>query len=79
MTTSTEGRGLLTEADKFITLRAAGDRIGVSRWTIRERVRAGLLPAYRTGPGSEWRVKVSDVDALLTRVQPTAAQTDQRD
>ncbi len=71
-----------TKADKFIGLTEAGQRIGVSPWTIRERVRAGLLPAYRTGPGSEWRVKATDVAAFIAArtVVPElpAAQTDQR-
>lgn len=57
--------------DRFVGLREAGERVGLSYWTIRGRVRAGLLPAYRTSPTSALRVKVSDVDALLTRVEPT--------
>jgi hypothetical protein len=59
-----------TEDDRFIGLRAAGERVGLSYWSIRGRVRAGLLPAYRTSPTSALRVKVSDVDALLSRVEP---------
>lgn len=56
--------------DRFIGLREAGERVGLSYWSIRSRVRDGLLPAYRTSPTSDLRVKVSDVDALLTRVTP---------
>ncbi len=59
------------KGDRFVGLREAGERVGLSYWTIRGRVRAGLLPAYRTSPTSALRVKVSDVDALLTRVEPT--------
>jgi len=62
-----------TESDKFIGLAEAGQRIGVSRWTIRQRIVAGLLPGYRTSPTSPLRVRVSDVDALLTRVTPESA------
>jgi len=58
------------EGDRFVGLREAGQRIGLSYWSIRGRVRDGLLPAYRTSPTSALRVKVSDVDALLTRVEP---------
>jgi excisionase family DNA binding protein len=54
--------------EHFIGLSEAGQRIGVSRWTIRQRINAGVLPGYRTGPKSELRVKTSDVDALLIRV-----------
>ncbi|OBG00703.1 DNA-binding protein [Mycobacterium sp. 852014-52450_SCH5900713] len=67
-----------TEGDRLIGLSEAGKRIGVSRWTIRQRIVAGLLPGYRTSPTSELRVKASDVDALLIRVTPesVAAQLD---
>ncbi len=58
------------EDDRFVGLREAGQRIALSYWSIRGRVRDGLLPAYRTSPTSALRVKVSDVDALLTRVEP---------
>jgi|GEM_PF-1130249 len=58
-----------TEA-RFITLHEAGRRVGVSYWTMQRRVQAGLLPAYRTGPNSDIRVKVADVDALLVPVRP---------
>lgn len=57
--------------DRFIGSREAGERVGVSRWTIQRRIRDGLLPAYRTGSNtSPLRVKVSDVDALLKPVRP---------
>ncbi|OKH80877.1 hypothetical protein EB75_18890 [Mycobacterium sp. ST-F2] len=59
-----------TEGDRYIGLAEAGARIGVSRWTIRQRIDRGLLPGYRTSLTSPLRVRVSDVDALLTRVTP---------
>jgi excisionase family DNA binding protein len=59
-----------TEGDTYIGLAEAGQRIGVSRWTIRQRIDAGLLPGYRTSPTSPLRVKISDVDALLKPVIP---------
>jgi hypothetical protein len=67
-----------TKGDRLIGLAEAGQRIGVSRWTIRQRIVAGLLPGYRTSPTSSLRVRVRDVDALLTRVEPepAAAQRD---
>lgn len=69
-----------TEGDRYIGLTEAGKRIGMSRWAVRERIAAGLLPAYRTGPASPLRVRVSDVDALLTRVTIEPKQrTPQRD
>lgn len=57
-------------SDRYIGLVEAGKRIGVSRWTVRQRILAGLLPAFRTGPTSPLLVKVSDVDALLVPVAP---------
>ncbi|OBF42831.1 DNA-binding protein [Mycolicibacterium peregrinum] len=62
-----------TDNTRFISLREAGERVGLSYWSIRGRVRDGLLPAYRTGPNSALRVKVSDVDALLV---PVVSQRD---
>ncbi|OBJ46170.1 DNA-binding protein [Mycolicibacterium mucogenicum] len=62
------------DGDRLIGLREAGERVGLSYWTIQRRVRSGALPAYRTGPNtSPLRLKVSDVDALL---QPVAPQRD---
>jgi excisionase family DNA binding protein len=63
----------ITEGDSFIGCAEAAKRIGVSRWTIRQRIIAGLLPGYRTSPTSPLRVKVSDVDALL---KPVAVHRD---
>lgn len=37
------------ESDRRIGSREAGERVGLSRWTIQRRVRDGSLPAYRTG------------------------------
>ncbi|BCI83445.1 hypothetical protein MTY66_50700 [Mycolicibacterium sp. TY66] len=60
--------------DRVIGSREAGERLGVSHWTIQRRVRSGELPAYRTGSNtSPLRLKVSDVDALL---KPVGAQRD---
>lgn len=56
--------------DRYVSLREAGERIGLSYWSIRGRVRNGQLQAYRTGPNSALRVKVADVDALLKPVAP---------
>lgn len=64
-----------TDADRYIGLTEAGRRIGLSRWAVRERIAAGLLPAYRTSPTSPLRVRVRDVDALLT---PVTLQPKQR-
>lgn len=62
------------EGDRLIRVREAGERSGLPPWTIRRRIRAGLLPGYRTGPNtSPLQVKVSDVDALL---KPVGAQRD---
>ncbi|MGH3556423.1 helix-turn-helix transcriptional regulator [Mycobacterium sp.] len=64
-----------TDGDRLIGLVEAGKRLGLSRWVVRDRIDAGLLPAYRTGPKSALRVRVRDVDALLTRVTPESVGT----
>lgn len=63
MTTTTARR-------QFETLAEAADRTGLSVRTLRRRIAAGLLPAYRSGP-RVLRVDPSDVDRLMVRV-PTA-------
>lgn len=60
-----------TDGDRLVGLTEAGKRLGLSRWVVRDRINAGLLPAYRTGgPKTELRVRVRDVDALLTPFTP---------
>lgn len=67
-----------TDGDRLIGLREAGQRVGMSRCTIHRRILDGQLPGYRTGIGrtSPLRVRVRDVDALLTPVTSTAPQRD---
>jgi hypothetical protein len=55
------------EAEDFITLSSAVDRFGVSRATLRRRLREGRLPrAYKApGPqGEEWYLPVPDLRSL---------------
>src|SRR4051812_3521760 len=47
-----------------MTLREAADRLGVHYMTVYRYVRAGRLPATRTG--AEWRVRAADVERLVT-------------
>lgn len=65
-----------TDGDRLIGLREAGQRVGMSRCTIHRRILDGQLPGYRTGTGrtSPLRVRVRDVDALLTLVTSAAPQ-----
>lgn len=55
---------------QFETLAEAAQRTGLSVRTLRRRIAAGLLPAYRSGP-RVLRVDPADVDRLMVRV-PTA-------
>lgn len=55
---------------QFETLNQAAERTGLSVRTLRRRIAAGLLPAYRSGP-RVLRVDPADVDRLMVRV-PTA-------
>lgn len=51
----------------FISLAAAADILGISVHTLRRRIAAGELPAFRTGRRII-RVRVTDLEKLLRRV-----------
>jgi excisionase family DNA binding protein len=52
---------------EFESLRTASERTEISIYTLREKIDAGELPAYRFSdkPGANIRVRVRDVDALM--------------
>ncbi len=56
-----------TKPGAFISLSAAADMLGVSVHTLRRRIAAGELPAFRTGRRII-RVRVSDLEAMLKRI-----------
>ena len=55
---------------EFESLASAAERTGLSIRTLRRRIAAGDLPAYRSGP-RVIRVNPDDVDHLMVRI-PTA-------
>jgi len=55
---------------QFESLADAAERTGLSIRTLRRRIAAGALPAYRSGP-RVLRVDPADVDRLMVLV-PTA-------
>ncbi|MFC6706491.1 helix-turn-helix transcriptional regulator [Flexivirga alba] len=55
---------------QFETLADAAERTGLSIRTLRRRIAAGQLPAYRSGP-RVLRVDPADVDRLMVLI-PTA-------
>ncbi|MBB2893087.1 helix-turn-helix transcriptional regulator [Flexivirga oryzae] len=59
-----------TPRRQFETLADAAERTGLSTRTIRRRIAAGQLPAYRSGP-RVLRVDPADVDRLMVLI-PTA-------
>lgn len=63
---------------EFISLKDAAARTGFSVFTFRDKIAAGELPAYRLSdkPGSQMRVRVRDVDALMKPVIPDAVYAD---
>lgn len=63
---------------EFISLQDAATRTGFSVFTFRELIAAGELPAYRLSdkPGSSYRVRIRDVDALMKPVIPEAVYAD---
>ena len=56
-----------TKPGAFISLSAAADILGISFHTLRRRIAAGELPAFRTGRRII-RVRVSDLERMLRRV-----------
>lgn len=59
-----------TPPRQFESLADAAERTGLSIRTLRRRIAAGQLPAYRSGP-RVLRVDPADVDRLMVLV-PTA-------
>lgn len=62
-----------TKPGAFISLTAAADILGISVHTLRRRIAAGELPAFRTGKRII-RVRVSDLERLLRRVPATQSR-----
>lgn len=59
-----------TKPGAFISLSAAANILGISVHTLRRRIAAGELPAFRTGRRII-RIRVSDLKKLLRRVPTT--------
>lgn len=59
-----------TKPGTFISLSTAADMLGISVHTLRRRIAAGELPAFRTGRRII-RVRVGDLERLLHRVPAT--------
>lgn len=59
-----------TKPGTFISLAAAADILGISVHTLRRRIAAGELPAFRSGRRII-RVRTSDLENLLRRVPST--------
>jgi excisionase family DNA binding protein len=61
--------------DRFISLPDAAAMLGVHTDTLRRFISEGRIPGYRLAGKSHIRLKVSDVEALLTPVVPTEVAT----
>jgi excisionase family DNA binding protein len=61
-----------TARDDLLSPQEAGDRLGVSVYTVRRWIQEGRIPAYK--PGKEYRIRESDLEEFLrTReVRPKA-------
>jgi excisionase family DNA binding protein len=57
------------DRDDYLTTGQAAERMGVSRQTVLDWIKAGRLPALR-GPGPRSRHLIHKDDAVLQRVQP---------
>lgn len=62
-----------TKPGAFISLGAAADILGISVHTLRRRIAAGELAAFRTGRRII-RVRVSDLERMLRRVPASGKQ-----
>ena len=56
-----------TRPGTFISLSVAAEMLGISVHTLRRRIAAGELPAFRTGRRII-RIRVSDLEKMLMRV-----------
>jgi hypothetical protein len=50
--------------DRFLNLDTAAQHTGMSPWHLRAAVKKGLLPRYRSGPGSKARILIKLSDLL---------------
>lgn len=65
MSTHADPHGGTSEVTNTLTLRQAAIYLGVHDNTIRRWIKMGTLPALRVGAGGHFRVKPSDLDALV--------------
>lgn len=56
-----------TTSNPYLTLAQASEYLGQSVKTLRRRIAAGALPAYRFGPRLI-RVRLHDLDAIAERI-----------
>ena len=64
------GRGGLTPTPVYLTMDEAAKLLRVSKDTIRNRIRAGVLPALRLKGGQTVLIDQRDVLALLEPINP---------
>lgn len=63
-----------TKPGAFVSLAQASDILGITVHTLRRRIAAGELPAFRTGRRII-RVRVIDLERLLRRVPSAGTWT----
>lgn len=58
----------------YLTLQDASRYVGLSHWTLRDRIREGILPAHRAGRSANSRILIArhDLDNML---RPVGAAT----
>jgi excisionase family DNA binding protein len=52
-----------TDRENLLSPQEAGDRLGVSVYTVRRWIQEGRIPAYK--PGKEYRIRESDLEEFL--------------
>ena len=56
--------------EKFLTLRAAAEALGVPQYSVRRAVKSGHFRSYNLG-SKRIRVRLTEVVAAVERLQPT--------
>ncbi len=59
--------------DRYIRIPLAAKEVGVSTWTLRRAINAGLIPTYRVG-NSRRMVRLHEVVSIIERSRQGGAQ-----
>jgi excisionase family DNA binding protein len=61
-------------APRYLSVPEAADYAGYCTRTIRNRIKAGDLPARKPRGSRLWRIKIADLDVMLAGREPLGAE-----